>query len=370
MNLIKVITENSRGQIEAMGGTIGLQGDGELCRFVSRNEDIKALVVAQPKFAMECIKAGTGFPAVLDDMAQIVGEEVKLIDLLDVESLNQALSRAAGCLIVAAGPDGRDTAEGGDDCPGYAITVGRSLHEAQVAMTVLEKGAMVFIKAKVIGGVKPVSLEEAVTMRKHYLEHYSQARQQTVKPCQFEPREQKLRQELVDYGNKLVSCGLVQGTWGNLSVRLDKDFMLVTPSGLDYDKLSLGDMVKVNIHTLEYQGEQKPTSEKSLHARIYQCRSDIDAVIHTHSTYCSIFGAAHCDMPVPTGYIKVAPYGPPGSHELTENTVSAMGNDFGCIMANHGMIGCGRDLAEALLMCQNMERWGQERIEFLEKGAR
>ncbi|MBQ2747398.1 MAG: class II aldolase/adducin family protein, partial [Firmicutes bacterium] len=69
---------------------------------------------------------------------------------------------------------------------------------------------------------------------------------------------------LVDYGKKLVQTGLVQGTWGNLSVRLDDTYMIVTPSGLDYLRLTPADMVKVNIETLEYEGDLKPTSEKGL----------------------------------------------------------------------------------------------------------
>ena len=64
-------------------------------------------------------------------------------------------------------------------------------------------------------------------------------------------QEQKLREALVCYGVKLVEEGLVQGTWGNISVRLDDRHMLVTPSGLDYLRLTPADMVKVNIETLE-----------------------------------------------------------------------------------------------------------------------
>ena len=101
--------------------------------------------------------------------------------------------------------------------------------------------------------------------------------------------ELELREKLVAYGNKLVDEGLVQGTWGNLSIRLDENYMLVTPSGLDYRRLTAADMVKVNLQTLEYEGSLKPTSEKGIHAGIYLRRPDIHAVIHTHSKYCSIF---------------------------------------------------------------------------------
>lgn len=96
----------------------------------------------------------------------------------------------------------------------------------------------------------------------------------------------------MDYGKQLVTSGLVQGTWGNLSVRLDDTYMLVTPSGLDYARLTPADMVKVNMRTLAYEGDLKPTSEKSLHAAIYHNRPDIGGIIHTHAKYCCVYAAA------------------------------------------------------------------------------
>lgn len=175
-------------------------------------------------------------------------------------------------------------------------------------------------------------------------------------------REETLRAQLVDYGKQLVASGLVQGTWGNLSARLDDTYMLVTPSGLDYARLTPADMVKVNMRTLEYEGGLKPTSEKSLHAAIYQNRPDIGGIIHTHSKYCCVYAAARRDLPIPadrqTAFqspIKLAPYAPPGSKSLTKNTAAAVGDNYGAITAGHGMIACGRDLTAAFQNCKQLE---------------
>ena len=100
--------------------------------------------------------------------------------------------------------------------------------------------------------------------------------------------EEKLREMLVEYGKKLVQSGLVQGTWGNISVRIDDTYMLTTPSGIDYIRLKSDDMVKVQIDDMSYEGINKPTSEKELHAAIYKQRPDIGAIIHTHSKYSSV----------------------------------------------------------------------------------
>ena len=175
-------------------------------------------------------------------------------------------------------------------------------------------------------------------------------------------REETLRAQLVDYGKQLVASGLVQGTWGNLSARLDDTYMLVTPSGLDYARLTPADMVIVNMRTLAYEGSLKPTSEKSLHAAIYQNRPDIGGIIHTHSKYCCVYAAARRDLPIPadrqTAFqspIKLAPYAPPGSKSLTKNTAAAVGDNYGAIMAGHGMIACGRDLTAAFQNCKQLE---------------
>lgn len=183
--------------------------------------------------------------------------------------------------------------------------------------------------------------------------------------------EQALRQELVDYGKKLLESGLVQGTWGNLSVRLNDSEMLATPSGLDYERLTAEDMVKVNIETLEYEGKIKPTSERGLHGIIYRNRPDAGAVIHTHSKYCSIFAAARMPLPVEPeekreklgDFLKIAEYGIAGSKKLAENAWKAMGNRPGCIMTSHGMICCGEDLENAFGICREIEEAAKEYIE-------
>lgn len=176
--------------------------------------------------------------------------------------------------------------------------------------------------------------------------------------------ELELRELLATYGKKLVEVGLVQGTWGNLSIRISDEYMLVTPSGLDYNRLTAEDMVKVNIKTLEYEGNLKPTSEKGLHAGIYAMRPEIGSVIHTHSKYASVFAAARCDVVVRGeaskvfgNRVKLAGYGLPGTKTLKRNTVKAFGDNYGCIMANHGMVCGGESIEAAFDNCMILENY-------------
>jgi L-fuculose-phosphate aldolase len=91
--------------------------------------------------------------------------------------------------------------------------------------------------------------------------------------------------------------GLVSRTWGNVSIRVDEKFLAITPSGRTYEELTLNDIVLVNYHTSQYEGNIKPSSEKELYCEIYRTRKDIHAVIHTHQMNASIVAAARGEVP-------------------------------------------------------------------------
>ena len=385
-------------------------------------QGIRSIVISQTPACQEWLRRGQALFPALDDMAQVIGTRAAVIDARGglrkaVPQLVRIMRANAGCFVVIG-----HAADG--SCLGYTLTVGRTPYEAIVAMTVLEKSAEVALLAEKIGSPQPVSAWECRRMRSIYLKKYSKSEASaraaeaaalaahedaaaaktatdagaadgntdlgtanaadeiasaantatasgsasaaniTASTMQESSptREETLRAQLVDYGKQLVASGLVQGTWGNLSARLDDTYMLVTPSGLDYARLTPADMVKVNMRTLEYEGGLKPTSEKSLHAAIYQNRPDIGGIIHTHSKYCCVYAAARCDLPIPadrqTAFqspIKLAPYAPPGSKSLTKNTAAAVGDNYGAIMAGHGMIACGRDLTAAFQNCKQLE---------------
>ncbi|MEG2770255.1 MAG: class II aldolase/adducin family protein [Oscillospiraceae bacterium] len=176
-------------------------------------------------------------------------------------------------------------------------------------------------------------------------------------------KEQELRQAVVEYGKRLVETGLVQGTWGNIAVRLDDNYMLVTPSGLDYLHLTPDDVVKVNLENLEYDGARKPTSEKKMHRAILNARPDAMAVIHTHSVDCGVFAAAGVSLPAATekmktlvgGEMRCAPHALPSTGRLSDVAVKALDGRNGCLLQNHGVICCGKDLANAFAICEAAE---------------
>ena len=342
-----------------------------------KSKDLTAMILCEPPYTEICIESHHEIPAVLDDMAQIVGPSVRIVPT-DEERIVKALTKATSVMVE-------------NSC---LIAGGRTLYEAYTAVQIIEKSAETILKAQVIGGVKPLSARLSGYMHHKFQKSYSKEEVVLQKADEngdaeaeaaenndaaagqndtselYSEREQALREELVEYGNRLVKTGLVQGTWGNISVMLDRETMLCTPSGLDYDRLKPEDMVRVNIKSLKADGLHKPTSEKGMHAGIYRKYPNANAVIHTHSKYCSIFAA--CEMPLQIEskdkmetlgeIIGVSKYALAGTGFITRNAIKAIKDTPGCILAHHGMIAKGESLEDAFENVKLIEEAAREYI--------
>lgn len=167
--------------------------------------------------------------------------------------------------------------------------------------------------------------------------------------------EQEKRELVISTGIRMLDENLVQGTWGNISIRLDETHMLCTPSGLDYRDLKPEDIPVVDINTMEWTGGKKPTSEKRLHAAIYLERPNVTAVLHSHPLNCSVIASAKETIPVINdemrdilgGAIITAEYGIPGTKKMANNTMVALKGRNGALLAHHGAISCGDTMEEA-----------------------
>ena len=100
--------------------------------------------------------------------------------------------------------------------------------------------------------------------------------------------ESEIRNIVCKTGKQLLKDSLAVRTWGNVSHRLDKEHMIITPSGKLYEELEAEYMVKVNLKTFKVVGKYKPSSEFKMHAGIYKHRKNISAIIHTHQVNASV----------------------------------------------------------------------------------
>jgi len=161
------------------------------------------------------------------------------------------------------------------------------------------------------------------------------------------------------------------GASGNVSVRLGPhaapDILAITPSGRRNADLKLEDIVVVDFDAEPVEGSLTPSSETLLHVAIYRARPDVGAVIHTHSVFASVASVAGLQIPpiidemvvAIGGTVQVSEYAFPSTEELADNVCAALGERNAALIRNHGAVGVGRDLVEALDVCALTERVAQ-----------
>lgn len=178
----------------------------------------------------------------------------------------------------------------------------------------------------------------------------------------------KERREVMHTAKEISNAKLVPGTWGNVSVRIEgESLMVITPSGMAYNTLTVEDMVLVDYEGQVAEGNWKPSVETLMHAEIYKSRPDINAIVHVHSLYSTVFAVARQNIPVVIeetaqviGHeIEVASYAACGSKELATNTARTLGSHSAVLLANHGLVGVGKNVAAALKVCTVAERTAQ-----------
>ena len=298
---------------------------------------------------------------ILDDLAQVCGVSIKCAQKNVASDVVAALSGQRNvCLLPEAG----------------AVVTGRTLDEVFTATLVLDKACNAEILAEKKGGTDHMNALDALLEHVVFKLKYSKTNQKQQKAAEtgaeekkeekqtavVSDEEKKIAQDIKDAGVRLLDENLVQGTWGNIAVRLDEKYMLATPSGIDYVMLKPEQMAKVDMETLEWTGTNKATSEKGIHAICLKNDDGITASIHTHPFYGCILAAMGKAMPVPEKYrdvlgdeIPCAKAALPGTSGLVKNVAAAIGNAPACFMAHHGVIVRGKDLEDAFNVCRALE---------------
>lgn len=174
----------------------------------------------------------------------------------------------------------------------------------------------------------------------------------------------KERREVIRFAKRTYKKQLVTGLSGNLSLRVNEDFIIITPRAKCYEKLSLEDLVILDLNGNIIDGQKEPSSEKNLHLEIYRVREDVRAIIHTHSSYASVFAALQIPIPVILdeqteilgGTIAVTHYAPSGSLELAKEAAKTLNKSKAILLAKHGAVAVGSSLVEAFHVCELVEK--------------
>jgi L-fuculose-phosphate aldolase len=165
----------------------------------------------------------------------------------------------------------------------------------------------------------------------------------------------------------MLRKGLTEGTAGNLSARLPDGNIVITPSSVDYQAMTLDDLVVIDLEGNVVSGERGPSSEKLLHLSCYRAFSDVQSVIHAHPIYATMFAVARRDIPACIdefaifcgGDVKVTEYAMSGTPGVGENAVKVLDGRGAALLANHGTVAVGPSPAKALHITALVERSAQ-----------
>ncbi len=173
-----------------------------------------------------------------------------------------------------------------------------------------------------------------------------------------------VKQNIIGKCLRMEKMGFFVGTWGNISARVPEG-LIITPSKVPYSTLSLDDFVTVSLEGDIISGHRIPSSETELHRSLYRRRTDVGAVIHSHSPYATAMSCLHKPIPpfvedlvqIVGGQVECSNYVPAGQHKrLAEEVAHTIGAVNAVLVGNHGVIACGRDLEEAFVACQIVEK--------------
>lgn len=180
----------------------------------------------------------------------------------------------------------------------------------------------------------------------------------------MEQKMQQMRQDVARRSLEAYRAGLFAGTSGNMSVFLrEEGLMLITPSGVRYEKMRPCDVVAMRLDGAVVSGSCAPSSEWRMHAAVYRAFSQVNAVFHTHSPHATAFAVVHRPIPATLiemhfflgGDVPCAAYARPGTDAVGENAAAVLEGKGGCLLENHGVLAVGKDLDEAYLRAEYIE---------------
>ncbi|NHV06428.1 MAG: class II aldolase/adducin family protein [Thaumarchaeota archaeon] len=175
--------------------------------------------------------------------------------------------------------------------------------------------------------------------------------------------EEEIKAEICNVMKNLYEKNLVASLGGNVSARLPgKEYFWITPTTKFKAGLKPEDLLKVSVNGELIEGKLRPSSETKFHAAIYSVRNDVNAVVHAHNPISTALASLGIEIKPITvnavltlGKLKVLEYETPGSKELAEKISANVGNSNVLILGNHGVVGLGKDLAEAANFVEMLE---------------
>jgi L-fuculose-phosphate aldolase len=176
-----------------------------------------------------------------------------------------------------------------------------------------------------------------------------------------------LKKEILEAGKRAYARGYVASNDGNISARIDKKNILITPTGISKGFMKENDLIVVDMNGKVVSGKKKPSSEIQMHLQIYKERADVDSVCHLHPPYATGFAVAGIPLDqyvlqeviITLGTIPLVPYGTTGTDELYKALLPLLQNYDAFLLANHGALTVGIDIFTAYNKMETLEHAAQ-----------
>jgi L-fuculose-phosphate aldolase len=179
--------------------------------------------------------------------------------------------------------------------------------------------------------------------------------------------ERELRQDIIDVGKLVFQKGWVAANDGNITIRLDKDRILATPTQICKGMMDQDDLIIVDMKGNKIEGRRECTSEIAMHLTVYELRPDIRSVVHAHPPVATGYATAGKalnlallpEVIIGLGCVPLADYGLPGTPELTEPMLPYIPKYDAILMGNHGAVCYGEDVYKAYFKMETLEHFAR-----------
>jgi len=179
--------------------------------------------------------------------------------------------------------------------------------------------------------------------------------------------EQELRQDIVDVGKLVFQKGWVAANDGNISIRLDKNRVLCTCTGISKGMMTVNDLITCDLEGNKLEGSRERTSEIAMHLTIYQMRPDVFSVLHAHPPVATGYAVAGRplnlallpEVIIGLGCVPLADYGLPGTPALTEGMLPYIPKYDAILMGNHGAVCYGEEVYKAFFKMETVEHFAR-----------
>lgn len=173
----------------------------------------------------------------------------------------------------------------------------------------------------------------------------------------------QIKKQLVEICHKIHAKGFVSATDGNVSVRLDKNKILCTPTSVPKEKIKASDLIVISLDGEIISGKRKPSTEIKMHLAIYKNREDVNAVIHAHPVYATAFASSKFALDIPflpevilsIGKVPVCKYATPSTEEVVNSILPYVKQTNLLLLQNHGVVTYGKNLDEAYYLLEKLE---------------